>query len=285
MILLDLVWPALYVTQTYERFWFLVIGTIALEFPVLKYALHLPWKKAFVASLIGNCISGILGTWIMSIGMLFWHMASESILHVGSFDRINWIATYVLMCSGSVFIEILAVSLIYKIKKRKLFLPMLVGNLLSYIFIALAIMAHEKVKEIRVSKSLIYRFAPDRENILLPNKSVLHLDTASIVTEYDRSGRRLDTANPGYRLQLRFSTAEDSAGIFLFHCIDTTEVPIDLYPGQENLYVPGIKSEYKLVLEQKNPNDSAGRFKWRIIDTVVLRQLMRPKKIRHFYHD
>jgi|SRR5579871_4513653 len=133
--LLDMVWPALYVSATFWKFWFLVIGTIVIELFVIKYFLKFSWKKSFFISLIGNCVSGFIGTFLMTFAMIFWHLIADRLLN-GTFNNTNWVATYILMCLGSVFLETLAIKLIYKIPIKKLFLPMLTGNLLSYIFIA-----------------------------------------------------------------------------------------------------------------------------------------------------
>lgn len=131
-----MVWPALYVSQTLWKFWFLVIGTIVIELFVIKYYLCFSWKKSFFASLIGNCVSGFIGTFIMTWAMLGWHIIVDPILN-GTFNSFNWIATYILMCLGSVYLETHTVSLIYKEPAKKLFLPMLTGNFLSYAFIAI----------------------------------------------------------------------------------------------------------------------------------------------------
>ena len=38
--LTDMVWPALYVSATFWKFWFLIIGTIVIELFVIKYFLE-----------------------------------------------------------------------------------------------------------------------------------------------------------------------------------------------------------------------------------------------------
>ena len=139
--LLDMVWPALYVSQTFEKFWFLIFGTIVIELCTIKYFLKFSWKKSVFISVIGNCVSGIIGTNVMVFGMLFWHLIADNFLP-GTFNTTNWIATYVLMCLGSVFLETLTIKMLYKEPIKKLFLPMLLGNLLSYIFIAYFMATH-----------------------------------------------------------------------------------------------------------------------------------------------
>jgi hypothetical protein len=135
-ILLDMVWPAIYVAETFSEFWFLVIGTIILETFVIKYFLKFSWTKSFIASLVGNCVSGFIGTFVAMWAMLFWHLLADRFVPQATFDNINWVATYILMCLGSVFLETLAIKIIYKERIKRLFPPMLTGNLLSYAFIA-----------------------------------------------------------------------------------------------------------------------------------------------------
>jgi hypothetical protein len=142
VVLLDMVWPALYVSETFWKFWFLVIGTIVIELFVIKYFLKFSWKKSFFVSLIGNCVSGFIGTFIMTFAMMFWHLIVDNFVH-GTFNTINWIATYILMCLGSVFLETFTIKIIYKEPIKRLFLPMLTGNLLSYIFIAYFMATHK----------------------------------------------------------------------------------------------------------------------------------------------
>jgi hypothetical protein len=144
VVLLDMVWPALYVSETILKFWFLVIGTIVIELFVIKYFLKISWKQSIFVSIIGNLVSAIAGTILMTIAMLFWHIIVDNFVN-GTFNTINWFATYVLMCFGSVFLETLTIKIIYDQPFRRLFLPMLTGNLLSYSFIAYFMVAHGQI--------------------------------------------------------------------------------------------------------------------------------------------
>ncbi len=137
MNLLNVIWPALYVLESLWEFWYLVIGTVLIETVVIKYAFKLSWKKSAVMSLIGNVVSGLIGTCLMVFGMLFWHLVFDGLFSGATFSSINWVATFILMCLGSVFLEAFAVKIIYKEKMRRLFLPLLTGNFLSYLFIAI----------------------------------------------------------------------------------------------------------------------------------------------------
>jgi hypothetical protein len=131
-ILANMAWPALYVSTEIGKFWYLVFATILIEAIVIKVFLKFSWTKSFIASTIGNIISGLIGTFIMMFAMVLWHALVDKLVPNATFDIINWVATFILMCAGSVAIETLAIKLIYKEHFKRLFLPMLTGNLLTY---------------------------------------------------------------------------------------------------------------------------------------------------------
>lgn len=144
-VLLDMVWPAIFVSETFWHFWFLIIGTIVIETFVIKYFLKYSWKKSIIVSIVGNCASGIVGTFIMTFAMLFWHLVADTLIFRATFNVFNWIATFVIMCLGSVYIETYTIKILYKEKIKQLFLPMLVGNFLSYLFIAYYMLVNHKI--------------------------------------------------------------------------------------------------------------------------------------------
>ena len=131
-----MVWPAIYVYDEVWRFWFLVFATIIIETLTIMVILKYPIRKSFFVSLIGNFVSGLIGTFVMMYAMLFWHFVAVRFVPHATFDKINWVATYILMCFGSVFIETLAIKLIFKDTINRLYFPLLLGNLLTYAFIA-----------------------------------------------------------------------------------------------------------------------------------------------------
>lgn len=135
MLYLNVVWPAIYVSGALGQFWFLILATMLIETLAVKFLLNYAWKKSIQIAVVGNLVSGLLGTFVMVFAMLGWHFVMDGLVPGATFGSINWIATYVLMCLGSVFIETLAVKLMFKIPIKKLFLPLLIGNLLSYLFI------------------------------------------------------------------------------------------------------------------------------------------------------
>jgi len=136
MNLLNVVWPAIYVYKEIWQFWFLVIVTIAIETITIRAMLKYSLQKSVLASVIGNIVSGFVGTFVMIWVMLIWHSIFDDIVPRATFDIINWVATYILMCLGSVLIETLAIKLIFKDTIKRLFIPLLIGNALTYAFIA-----------------------------------------------------------------------------------------------------------------------------------------------------
>jgi hypothetical protein len=132
----NMAWPALYVSSELGKFWYLVFVTISVEAFAIKTLIRFTWTKSIVVSIVGNLFSGIVGTFIMIFAMVFWHALFDKLVPQATFDIINWVATYVLMCLGSVAIEVVAVKFIYKEPFKRLFLPLLIGNLLTYLFIA-----------------------------------------------------------------------------------------------------------------------------------------------------
>jgi hypothetical protein len=270
-MLSDMVWPAVYLSQTLWKFWFLVIGTIIIETFVIKYFLRFNWKKAFMASFIGNCVSGFVGTFIMVWGMLFWHLIVDQFVN-GTFNLINWIATYVLMCLGSVFLEALAIKLIYKEKIKRLFVPMLTGNFLSYVFIAYVMFTATKPdSEGKTAKTL--RFLPGKRQFVLLDDTKMNIDTSFIMVSFDKNGKNLNGIKLlGYNLTIPFNKEKRNSFQFDFR------IPGETFSGGIDdtvkvLHFIGLTDEYKIVLEQKNPDTSYGWKKPIVTDTLIFRRI------------
>lgn len=271
IISLDMIWPAIYVAEEFSKFWFLVIGTILIELFIIKYFLKFSWKKSFFVSLIGNSVSGFVGTFIMIFAMIFWHMLFDWILHIGTFDMINWIATYILMCLGSVFLETLTIKIIYTEKIKRLFFPMLVGNFLSYVFIAIVMINDAKDKEVYRTEKILY--APNKQQFILLDKSSMNIGTSIISIEYNKDGKCLNNSETsGYTLYIPFKKQSNDS--FQFNLKNIA----DEYSGgiQENskeIDVNKIKNEYIILLEQKNSDTAIGWKKPIITDTLVFKRI------------
>ena len=271
MVLLDMVWPAIYVSETFWKFWFLVIGTIVIEFFVIKYYLKFSWKKSFLASLIGNCVSGFIGTIVMTWAMLFWHLVVDNFVS-GTFNIVNWIATYVLMCLGSVFLETLTIKIIYKVPIKRLFPPMMVGNVLSYIFIAVVMLTATN-KDPDEAYAKVFKYLPNKQQFILLDSSSLHIDTSTIRVSYDKNKKRLnDTKAFGYNLIIPFKQQPEDGLAFSFG------IPGREYRGgrsseSQEFDFTNLKDEYKVILEQRNPDTSLGWTKQINTDTLIFKRV------------
>lgn len=270
-VLLDMVWPALYVSETFWRFWFLVIGTIIIEFFVVKYFLKFSWTKSFIVSLIGNLVSGLVGTFVMVWVMVFWHLLAD-IIFQGTFNIANWIATYILMCLGSVFLEIFTIKIIYKEKIRRLFLPMLTGNFLSYAFIAFVMLTktNKAPDEVRAE---IVKYLPNKQQFILLDSSHLKIDTCTIKVSYDKDGKRLnDLKAKGYNLYIPFNQKPDSNFQFDLQIVGENYNG-GIYKNSKNFYIKELKDGYKIILMQKNPDTAFGWTKPITTDSLIFRRL------------
>ena len=137
-----MVWPAIYVAAGLKKLWYCIFLTLLVEWIIIQVLLHLGWRKSLLISIVGNAASGLIGIYVMPFILLLWHLIADGILG-GTFNLINWIATYILMCFGSVFIEICIVRLIWKIPIKKLFIPMAIGNISSYLLMIFLIFDHK----------------------------------------------------------------------------------------------------------------------------------------------
>ena len=72
--------------------------------------------------------------------MIAWHVVADRIMPNGTFDIINWYVTYILMCLGSVFIEVSLIRTFFNKPIKVLFLPMLTGNALTYILLGILVL-------------------------------------------------------------------------------------------------------------------------------------------------
>lgn len=127
----DIVWPALYVTDSHFRFWYVVSIGLLLEAVVLRRFLIPDIKKALLVSLIANTFSATVGVCILTIGMVGWHFVVDNFIR-GTFNIFNQVATLTIMLVGSAVLETLIVRGIWKYQLRRTFPILILGNLLSY---------------------------------------------------------------------------------------------------------------------------------------------------------
>lgn len=134
MIFADMVWPAVYITSSIYKFWFIVFITIIVEAFCIKYFLVVSFKKSLLISAVGNVISGFAGTSIFMVLMLLIDAFIEY-LTGSSFTIFDWVISYFVLCFGSILLEILVIKLIWKFDFKRLIIPLSVGNILTYLII------------------------------------------------------------------------------------------------------------------------------------------------------
>jgi hypothetical protein len=140
MTLLNVIWPAIYVASGLIKLWYCIVGTIMLEWVILKLYLKTSWKRSFFMSAVGNAVSGLAGIYLMPWVMIGWHIIADRFLPNATFDILNWYLTYILMCLGSVLIEVCLVRTVFKTPIKLLFFPMLTGNALTYILLGILVL-------------------------------------------------------------------------------------------------------------------------------------------------
>lgn len=131
----------MFVSRELWKFWYLVFATIAIEAITIMLMLKYPVLKSLAISIVGNVVSALAGTFLLMWVMLLWHFSADWIMPHGTFDTINWVATYLLMCLGSVLIEAFTIKFIFNETIKRVFIPLLIGNLLTYCFIAWSAMS------------------------------------------------------------------------------------------------------------------------------------------------
>jgi len=131
----DIVWPAIYVADSHFHFWLLLVFGLFIEALIFFWVLKMPFRKALAISTIVNLISSTVGSFLMVLSMLGWHLVVDNFVN-GTFAPFNLAATLILMYFGSACIEALAIKIIWKYKFVTIIPIFLLGNLLSYIPIA-----------------------------------------------------------------------------------------------------------------------------------------------------
>lgn len=263
MILLNVVWPAIYVYDEVWRFWFLVFATIVIETCTIAAILKYSLKRSFLVSVVGNLISGLVGTFVMMWAMLFWHLLADNFVPQATFDIINWVATYILMCLGSVFIETLAIKLIFKDTIKRLFKPLLIGNLLTYGFIAYT-MATKTDKDPNEKRTEQVLYSPIPNNFTLLDSTRLSIFTAKTEISYDEDDKVLNT---NYPLEILFE--KEKPGNFQFELrLVGNKYTGGIEDGRKLIQLDKLTDTVRIVLEQKNPEPDKGWTEPIITDTI-----------------
>jgi hypothetical protein len=130
----NIVWPAVYVTKSLTMFWVVVVASVLVETAVFLWWMRVSLKRALLVTIVCNAVSFVIGTPLAMFGMIGWHLAVDPLLG-GTFNPVNWTATFLLMACISALLELMAASLIFSYRWKHVFVPLLLGNVLSYLFI------------------------------------------------------------------------------------------------------------------------------------------------------
>jgi len=131
----DVIWPAIYVLDSYYRFWYLAILTVVVEAIAISKIVKINGKKAFLISLVANAFSATIALYICTFSMIGWHFIVDNFTR-GTFNTFNEVATIIIMFILSVLLEGLVVKFIWKYKIKEIAISLSIGNLISYSVIA-----------------------------------------------------------------------------------------------------------------------------------------------------
>lgn len=132
LILLNIVWAGLAVLEGFVHYWFIIPATIIIEMFLIKRFTGYGWGSSFLMSFMGNFASGVVGTVLMGFASI-----------VVDIFGANIVCAWLLMLLGSFGIEYWVVKQGLEDDadmNRKLFWAILIGNVLSYLFIAVYIL-------------------------------------------------------------------------------------------------------------------------------------------------
>lgn len=272
-VLGNMVWPAMYVSEEFWNFWFLVFGTILIEIFIIKIFLKYSWTKSIISSTVGNLVSGFVGTFVMIWAMIAWHAVVDNFVPHATFDIINWVATYLLMCAGSVLLETLTIKIIYKEKIKRLFVPLLTGNLLTYIFIAYSMATATGKHPDEVSAEKIM-YVPNHTHFTLKDSSnTIDLDTAFLRVSYNKNGEIInETEGLGYHLVVKYQLMQSDSFDFHFRLVDDGWWGGTTATGK-SFPVDSVENEFILLFEQRIMDSLAGYRKLQPTDTIKLVKL------------
>ncbi len=140
LVLLNLAWSGIVVWQSFVGFWFIIPATIAIEMVIIKLMTPHSWGKSLLISIVGNLVSGVIGTIVIGWASMLVDLMFGSSLFP------TMIITWILMFAGSFGLEYLTVRWIFKDKSRALMWAVFSGNVLSYCFIVISLLVTYWIK-------------------------------------------------------------------------------------------------------------------------------------------
>jgi hypothetical protein len=136
----DVGWPALWVTasaaQAVERFWYVVLVSLAIEAAFLRYFAKLSWKSSCSASIVANAFSAFFGA-LATVPLLatdlgvMWSTAGLKFL--GDYGvHLAFGLSVVLMLALTTLIERFIVHRFWRVPKRQALICMVWANIVTY---------------------------------------------------------------------------------------------------------------------------------------------------------
>lgn len=259
-----MIWPAIYVVEELYNFWYIVFFTIVIEMFLLKWILNVKYSKALLMSVLGNLISGVVGTYIMMWSMLFWHILVGQIF--GSiFNAFNWVMTFVLLFTGSVFLEVAFIVYWFEYKVKPVLKSMLLGNALSYLMIAILMLSAHKKSDGKTVSGEVISFHPSKSHFVLLDSSWMKIQSS----ELEISKFNMDkTVNTTYAFKIKFDTENPDKFRFQFRLVGNKYAG-GMSEREKVFLVAKYTDTIKVLLEQKNPDSSIGWTMPVITDTIV----------------
>jgi hypothetical protein len=117
--LADVVWPSLILEGRLLSV-FPISAGLVVEWLVLYFGgFGLSWKKSIVVDLVMNAVSSTVGVFLIPILGVVWELFPGSLInwifHVGTFNPVAWIATFLFSACASTAIEAVVVRKGFKI--------------------------------------------------------------------------------------------------------------------------------------------------------------------------
>jgi hypothetical protein len=124
MIIANVVWPALYLSQRYYTWWAIVLGLL-IETAVLYRLTRKPVLKCFVIAFTANATSAAIGYFtFIWVGFAWEYLISYTlymIIPIGTFNPFGWLATTILAALFSCTIEWSIIKYVFKTPTTKRF--------------------------------------------------------------------------------------------------------------------------------------------------------------------
>ena len=288
MIILDMVWPALYVADEMWHLWYLIFLTIVIEAAVIKIMFKTKIGTSILISAVANIASGLAGVYVLPLVLILWHLLVDWFLN-GTFNVFNWVATFILMFAGSVVLEVFIVRWFWKLDKRKLWIAMFWGNLLTYGLTAFLIISGKYYpswkEDYQYSKaSYSYelalkedpgavRYIPSKDTLKLLNDGYCVLDTIWIQRQYRTYRNSKDRENVGYDLVITFHQMPEkiSETYLLEFLVDGDNTSPEI--GRNIISLDNISDSMMMTVNQRNSDISIGWQSPVISDTIELYRL------------